>query len=81
MPVITSLGLSFGGMLGGTIIVESVFAMPGLGTLVVTAIRSKDIPVVMGAVIFLAALFCLIVLAVDVIYAFIDPRIRAQYTK
>ena len=81
LPVITSLGMSFGSLLGGTILTESVFALPGLGTLVLNSIRSKDIPVVMGAVIFLATLFCLIVLAVDLIYAFIDPRVKAQYVK
>ena len=68
-------------MLGGTIIIEAVFAMPGLGTLVVNAIRSKDVPVVMGAVIFLAVLFCLIMLFVDLVYAFVDPRIKARYLK
>lgn len=81
LPVITSLGMGFGNMLGGTILIESVFAMPGLGTLVVNAIRSKDMPVVMGSVIFLAVLFCLIMLLVDIIYAFVDPRIKARYTK
>ena len=81
LPVITSLGLAFGSMLGGTILIESVFAMPGLGTLLVIAIRSKDIPVVMGTVIFLAAMFCIIMLLVDLIYAFVDPRIKARYLK
>ena len=81
LPVITSLGLKFGGMLGGTILIESVFALPGIGTLVVNSIRMKDIPLVMASVIFLAVLFCVIVLIVDVIYALIDPRIKAQYIK
>jgi len=81
LPVITSLGMGFGSMLGGTILIESVFAMPGLGTLTVNAIRSKDIPVVMGSVIFLAFMFCLIMLIVDIIYAFVDPRIKARYVK
>ncbi len=81
LPVITSLGLRFGVMLGGTILIEAVFGMPGLGTLVVNAIRQKDIPLVMGTVIFLAVLFCLIMLAVDLIYAYIDPRIKAKYIK
>lgn len=81
LPVITSLGLKFGGMLGGTILIESVFALPGVGTLVVNAIRMKDIPLVMASVIFLAVLFCVILLIVDIIYALIDPRIKAQYMK
>lgn len=81
LPVITSLGMRFGVMLGGTILIEAVFGMPGLGTLVVTSIRQKDIPQVMGTVIFLAVIFCLIMLAVDLIYAYIDPRIKAKYLK
>lgn len=81
LPIITSLGMQFGFMLGGTTLIESVFALPGLGTLVVSAIRMKDVPVVMAAVIFLAIILCLIMLVVDLIYAFIDPRIKAQYTK
>jgi peptide/nickel transport system permease protein len=81
LPVITSLGVSFGHMLGGTVIIENVFAVPGLGAVVLSSIRSKDIPLVMASVIFLAALFCLIMLLVDLMYGFIDPRIKAQYTK
>jgi peptide/nickel transport system permease protein len=57
LPIITLLGISFSLMLGGTIIIESVIAMPGLGTLVINSIRGKDVPVVMGSVIFLAMLF------------------------
>lgn len=81
LPVITSLGIQFGGMLGGTIVIESVFSLPGLGTLIVDAIRMKDIPLVMASVIFLAVLFCLILLLMDLFYAFIDPRVKAQYVK
>ena len=79
IPVVTSLGGSFGASLGGAIIAETVFAMPGMGTLMTTAIRQKDIPVVMGATLFLAVLCSLIVLFVDILYAFIDPRIKAKY--
>ncbi len=79
LPVVTSLGTSFGASLGGAIIAETVFAMPGMGTLITTAIRQKDIPVVMGSTLFLAVLFSLIILLVDVLYAFIDPRIKAKY--
>lgn len=80
LPVITSLGMNFGASLGGAIIVETVFGIPGLGTMIVTAIRQKDIPMVMGSTLFLATLFCLIMLAVDLLYAFIDPRIRSRYS-
>ena len=79
IPVVTSLGGGFGASLGGAIIAETVFAMPGMGTLMTTAIRQKDIPVVMGATLFLAVLCSLIVLVVDILYAFIDPRIKAKY--
>lgn len=79
MPVVTTLGTSFGSSLGGAIIAETVFAMPGMGTLITTAIRQKDIPVVMGSTLFLAVLFSLVILLVDILYAFIDPRVKAKY--
>ena len=79
IPVVTTMGTSFGASLGGAIIAETVFAMPGMGTLITTAIRQKDIPVVMGSTLFLAVLFSLVILLVDILYAFIDPRIMAKY--
>lgn len=79
IPVVTSLGGGFGASLGGAIIAETVFAMPGMGTLMTTAIRQKDVPMVMGATLFLAVLFSIIILVVDILYAFIDPRIKAKY--
>ena len=81
MPVVTTLGTSFGASLGGAIIAETVFAMPGMGTLITTAIRQKDIPMVMGSTMFLAVLFSLIILLVDILYAVIDPRIMDKYKK
>ncbi len=79
LPVVTTLGGGFGASLGGAIIAETVFAMPGMGTLMTTAIRQKDIPTVMGATLFLAVLFSFVILFVDILYAFIDPRIKAKY--
>lgn len=79
LPVVTTLGGGFGASLGGAIIAETVFAMPGMGTLMTTAIRQKDVPTVMGATLFLAVLFSFIILIVDILYAFIDPRIKAKY--
>ena len=79
LPVVTTLGTNFGASLGGAIIAETVFAMPGMGMLITTAIRQKDIPVVMGSTLFLAFLFSMIILLVDILYAFIDPRIMAKY--
>ena len=81
MPVVTTLGTSFGASLGGAIIAETVFAMPGMGTLITTAIRQKDFPMVMGSTLFLAVLFSLIILLVDILYAVIDPRIMDKYKK
>lgn len=81
LPIITVAGMYFGSLLGGSVITESVFSMPGVGSLTITAIRSKDIPQVMACVLLMAALFCLIMLLVDLLYAFLDPRIRARYTK
>lgn len=81
MPVVTTLGTSFGASLGGAIIAETVFAMPGMGTLITTAIRQKDIPMVMGSTLFLAVLFSLIILLVDILYAVIDQRIMDKYKK
>jgi len=81
LPVITIIGLNFGGLLGGTMIIESVFGLPGLGTNAIGAIREKDTPMVMTSVLFVACLAGFINLAVDIIYAFVDPRIKSQYAK
>ena len=81
LPVITSLGTNFGILLGGAIVTETVFAIPGLGTHIVDAIRMKDAPVVLASTIFLAAFFCIIMIVVDLLYAFIDPRVKAKYSK
>ena len=80
LPVITSMGMSFGASLGGAIIIETVFGMPGLGTYIVTSIRQKDVPAVSAATLLLSVLFCLIMLVVDLLYAFLNPRIKARYT-
>ena len=79
LPIITIVGTSFGGLLGGAVVTESVFSLPGLGTLLVMGIRMKDIPVVMGATVFYAFMFGFIMLLVDLLYAFADPRIKAKY--
>jgi len=78
VPVLTVLGLQFGTLLGGAVITESVFGWPGMGRLIVDAIASRDYPLVQGALIVFATSFALINLAVDVLYAAIDPRIRLQ---
>lgn len=79
IPIITSAGTHFGAALGGTVIIETVFSIPGIGYYMKTAIGNRDYPVVRGGVTLLALLFCLVMLAVDLAYAFADPRIKAQY--
>ncbi|WP_408008621.1 nickel ABC transporter permease [Pseudalkalibacillus sp. A8] len=75
IPVITVIGLNFGFLLGGTIITEQVFAINGVGRLMIEAIAARDFPMVQGSVLLVATLFVLVNLIVDIIYAFIDPRI------
>ena len=81
IPIVTAVGLQFGTLLGGAMLTETVFSWPGLGRLMVDSIKSKDIPMVLGSVIFLAIMFTMVNLIVDLIYAFIDPRIKSQYKK
>ena len=81
LPVITIMGMNFGAMLGGTVTVETVFTLNGVGTLLLASIRSKDIPVVVGAIVIIAVCYTLVMLVVDIAYAFIDPQIKARYLK
>ncbi|BDF72791.1 peptide ABC transporter permease [Oscillospiraceae bacterium] len=81
LPVITTIGSSFGAILGGSVIAESVFNLPGLGSLIVLSIKAKDTPSVLASVLLLAFFFAVIMLIVDLVYAFIDPRIKAKYQK
>ncbi|AEF84188.1 inner membrane ABC transporter permease protein YddR [Treponema primitia ZAS-2] len=79
IPIITAVGLQFGHLLGGAMLTETVFSWPGLGRLMVDSITRKDIPMVMGAVVFMAIMFSVVNLVVDIIYGFVDPRIKSQY--
>ncbi len=79
IPVITAVGLNFGVLLGGSVLTETVFAWPGIGRYVVEAIKLKDIPSVLGCVVTLSVMFTIVNLMVDLLYAFVDPRIKAQY--
>jgi len=76
IPVLTFAGLVFASFMNGSVVVESVFAWPGIGTMTLDAVSGRDFPVVQGAVILIAVFFILINLAVDILYAFLDPRIR-----
>ena len=79
IPVITIIGGSFGRSIAGTIIIEQVFSMPGIGSYITTAITGRDYPVVQGCVIVLAIFIAIVMLLVDLVYAYVDPRIKAQY--
>ena len=79
IPIITAVGLQFGTLVGGSIMTETVFSWPGIGRLIVESIKSRDIPMVMGAIMFLCVVFSLVNLCVDLLYAFVDPQIKAQY--
>ena len=81
IPVVTVIGLQFGSLLGGATLTETVFAWPGVGRLLVDSIKSKDAPLVLGGVIMMTITFSIVNLCVDILYAFIDPRIKAQYKK
>jgi ABC-type dipeptide/oligopeptide/nickel transport system permease component len=76
IPVLTFGGLVLGSFLNGSVVVETVFAWPGLGKLTLDAVNSRDFPVVQGAVILIAVFFITINLLVDLLYAFVDPRVR-----
>ena len=76
IPIITIMGLQLGACLSGTIIIENVFSWPGIGTLLITAIRQRDFPMIQGVALFLAALYLLLNLLVDLSYPLINPRIR-----
>lgn len=79
MPIVTIIGMDFAALLGGTMITETVFALPGMGTLVIESVRSKDVPMVMAVVLFIAIIGGFLNLLVDVLYAYIDPRLKSQY--
>ena len=81
IPIITTIGFQFGLLVSGSIIVETIFSLPGLGTLMMSAITNRDYPVIEGCVIVLAAVICIINLVVDLAYGVVDPRIMDQIRK
>ncbi len=76
IPVLTVTGLQIGALLGGAVITETIFVLPGVGALVVSSIFERDFPLVQGVVLFLALAHLFVNLAVDIAYAYLDPRIR-----
>lgn len=79
LPVVTVIGLEFGNLMAGAVITETIFAWPGIGRLAVDAIRTRDYPVVQGVVMTFALSYVLINLIVDLLYAYLDPRLRVRY--
>ena len=75
IPIITTIGLQAGGLLGGSVLTETVFSIPGIGRLMVESIKTRDLPVVLGGVILISICYSLISIVVDILYGFIDPRI------
>lgn len=79
IPVVTVIGLQFGALLGGAVLTESVFSWPGIGTYLVNSIKAKDTNAVLGCVIIFSICFSIVNLVVDILYAYIDPRIKSKY--
>ncbi len=79
IPIVTSSGQHFGFMLGGSLVQEQIFSIPALGILMVNAINARDYPQIRGSVILLAFTYSVVNLLVDILYAYLDPRIKAQY--
>ena len=79
IPIITIVGSVFGASLGGAVIAETIFAIPGLGSYTLSALTSRDYPVVQGSVLYFAVMYSVILLLVDIVYSMVDPRIRSQF--
>ena len=76
VPVVTVIGIGFALLIGGAVVTESVFAVPGLGRLTVDAILRRDLPVIQGVVLMFSLTYVLVNMTIDILYTFIDPRIR-----
>ena len=81
IPIITAIGLQMSLVITGSVLAETVFSWPGIGRLVYESISKRDTPMVTGSIIMCSIFMCIINLVVDLIYAFFDPRIKAQYSK
>ena len=80
IPIVTIIGLQFGMLLGGAALTETIFSWPGLGRFMIESIKAKDMPMVLGSAMFLALMYSVVNLLVDILYAYVDPRIKAQYS-
>jgi peptide/nickel transport system permease protein len=76
IPIMTVIGIVAGALLGGTVIIEQVFSIPGVGRLIIGAIAARDFPVMQGGLLFLAVIYLVVNLTVDILYAVVDPRVR-----
>lgn len=81
IPIITVAGLQFGRLMGGAVMAETIFSIAGIGKLMVDSIKLHNSPVVQGGVLFIAFVTCIVNLLIDILYAFVDPRIRSQYIR
>lgn len=79
MPIITVSGLTVGTLMASTVVVENVFSISGIGSLILNAVKQKDVPMVMGAMLIFGFLFAIITVVIDVLYGFADPRVKAMY--
>jgi len=79
IPIVTIVGIQFGHLLGGSVLVETVFSIPGIGRYMIDAIKARDYPIVQGGVLFLSACFSFVNLGVDILYSFLDPRMKSMF--
>ncbi len=80
IPILTTIGTQFGQLLGGAVMTEVIFSIPGVGRLMVDSITMRDTPMVLGCILFVAITFALVNLIVDLLYSFVDPRIKSQFS-
>ena len=78
VPIVTVMGIMVGALLGGAVVTEQVFSIPGLGRLIIGAVLSRDFPVIQGGLLFLAVIYLVVNIVVDLLYAVIDPRVRLE---
>jgi peptide/nickel transport system permease protein len=76
IPIVTVIGINIGILLGGSAVIETVFVLPGVGQLVVRSLYNRDLPVIQGLILYVAVIYVLVNLLVDVLYTFLDPRLR-----
>ncbi|MGI6661858.1 MAG: ABC transporter permease [Bacillota bacterium] len=81
LPIVTVVGINFAFSLGGSVVIENVFSIPGIGAILVDSIKKKDVPQVMAIVIIFSVTYCLVMVLVDIVYALLDPRVKAQYAE